>query len=71
MFSDYSTVQCHRCGTVWRTNADFVLSLPDGKNLYDLSDGARKAMERPANYEDFWHTAKFQVLSVYTKKGTS
>lgn len=36
MFSDYSAVQCHICGTVWRTKADFVLSLPDGKNLYDL-----------------------------------
>jgi len=52
MFSDYSAVQCHACGTVWRTKADFVLSLPDGKNLYDLSEGARKAMERPANYAD-------------------
>lgn len=45
-------VQCHCCGTVWRTKADFVLSLPDGKNLYDLSEGARKALERPANYAD-------------------
>lgn len=52
MFSDYSAVQCHVCGNVWRTKADFVLSLRDGKNLYDLSEGARKALERPANYAD-------------------
>lgn len=35
-FSDYSAVQCYGCGTVWRTKADFVLSLKDGKNVYDL-----------------------------------
>ena len=46
MFSDYSAVQCHACGTVWRTKADFVLSLPNGKNLYDLNS------IRPANYAD-------------------
>jgi len=36
MSSDYSAVQCHICGMVWRTKADFVSSLRDGKNLYDL-----------------------------------
>ena len=34
--SDYSAVQCHVCGAIWRTKADFVLSLPDGPNLYSL-----------------------------------
>ena len=52
MSSDYSAVQCHRCGHVWRTKAGFVASLPDGKNLYSLSEGARKALDRPANYAD-------------------
>lgn len=41
MFSDYSAVQCHICGTVWRTKADFVLKLPNGKNLYDLPEDQR------------------------------
>jgi hypothetical protein len=36
MFSDYSAVQCHACGTVWRTKADFVLRLKDGDNVYNL-----------------------------------
>lgn len=35
MFSAYSAVQCHECGAVWRTKADYVHTLVDGKNLYD------------------------------------
>ena len=34
--SDYSCVQCHACGSAWRTKADYVLSLKDGSNVYDL-----------------------------------
>lgn len=36
MPSDYSAVQCHNCGTVWRTKAAFVASLPSGPNKFDL-----------------------------------
>jgi hypothetical protein len=35
--SDYSCVQCHACGTVWRTKAAYVRDLKDGRNLYDLA----------------------------------
>lgn len=35
-YSDYSCIQCHACGTVWRTKAGYVSSLKDGKNVYDL-----------------------------------
>lgn len=41
MYSDYSAIQCHLCGTVWRTKASFVLHLPDGKNLYDIPQELR------------------------------
>lgn len=41
MSSDYSCVQCHICGTCWRTKADFVNTLPNGKNLYDLPEELR------------------------------
>lgn len=33
--SDYSCLQCHVCGTVWRTKAAYVSTLPNGSNLYD------------------------------------
>lgn len=35
-YSDYSCIQCHACGTVWRTKAGYVSSLKDGTNVYDL-----------------------------------
>ncbi len=34
--SDYSCIQCHACGMVWRTKADYVSILKDGNNLYDV-----------------------------------
>jgi hypothetical protein len=37
--SDYSCVQCHACGFVWRTNARYVVTLQDGTNLYDQPQG--------------------------------
>jgi hypothetical protein len=33
--SDYSCVQCHACGTCWRTKAAYVRDLKDGPNVYD------------------------------------
>lgn len=35
-YSDYSCLQCHACGTVWRTKAGYVAQLKDNKNVYDL-----------------------------------
>lgn len=35
--SDYSCVQCHACGTAWRTKAGYVTDLVDGKNVYELA----------------------------------
>ena len=39
--SDYSSVQCHICGTVWRTKSDYVYKLKDGDNLYNLPETER------------------------------
>lgn len=33
--SEYSSVQCHECGAVWRTKADYVSTVVDGRNLYE------------------------------------
>lgn len=41
--SDYSCVQCHCCGTVWRTKASYVALLPDGSNKYDIEADAAAA----------------------------
>lgn len=32
--SDYSAVQCHACGFVWRTKASYVVLLKNGENMY-------------------------------------
>lgn len=39
--SDYSAIQCHICGTVWRTKSKYVQQLKDGPNLYDLPEDQR------------------------------
>jgi len=31
--SDYSCLQCHVCGAIWRTKADYADRLPDGSQL--------------------------------------
>lgn len=59
-YSDYSCLQCHICGVVWRTKAAYVIYIQDGTNVYNLpadqhpqhkSFGARQAALRPADYE--------------------
>lgn len=35
-YSDYSAVQCHACGHVWRTKAAYVTDLKNGQNVYNL-----------------------------------
>ena len=49
MYSDWSAVQCHACGKVWRTKAAFVTSLKDGKNVYDLPADQWPSGHTPSN----------------------
>lgn len=44
--SDYSCVQCHLCGSHWRTKADYVSKLRDGKNVYEIPEEQRPKRER-------------------------
>ena len=43
--SDYSCVQCHGCGTCWRTKALYVQVLKDGSNKYDGDISVVKTVE--------------------------
>jgi len=45
--SDYSCVQCHECGTCWRTKADYVSILRDGQNLYDMAKPTIDELDNP------------------------
>lgn len=40
--SEYSTIQCLRCGAAWRTKADYVWRLPDrAEDERDITSGVK------------------------------
>jgi len=55
--SDYSSVQCHSCGHVWRTKANYVYSLKDGQNVYDLPKTGKENFTRILN-EPSWKSER-------------